>query len=78
QTDVTALFLAEQDLRAGRAKAIEVEQQMSISLIRLQRAVGGPGVAASVGESPATTEHNTPVSVSPLAITPINLHVSNH
>lgn len=78
QTDVTALFLAEQDLRAARAKAIEVEQQMSISLIRLQRAVGGPGVAASVGESPATTEHNTPVSVSPLAITPINLHISNH
>ncbi len=78
QTDVTALFLAEQDLRAARAKAIEVEQQMSISLIRLQRAVGGPGVAASVGESPATTEHNTPLSVSPLAITPINLHTSNH
>lgn len=49
QTNVTPLFLAEQDLRAARARAIEVEQQMSISLLRLQRAVGGPGVASSLG-----------------------------
>lgn len=67
-TDVTALFLAEQDLRAARAKAIEVEQQMSIALIRLQRAVGGPGVASSIGDSPASA---TPVSAGPLAPTPI-------
>lgn len=51
QTDVTPLFLAEQDLRAARSKAIEVERQLSISLVRLQRAVGGPGVAASLGGS---------------------------
>jgi cobalt-zinc-cadmium efflux system outer membrane protein len=62
QTDVTALFLAEQDLRAARAKAIEVEQQMSIALVRLQRAVGGPGVAAALGESPPTAPSATPVS----------------
>lgn len=49
QTDVTALFLAEQDLRAAQARVIEVEEQMSISLLHLQRAVGGSGVAASLG-----------------------------
>lgn len=78
QTDVTALFLAEQDLRAARAKAIEVEQQMSIALIRLQRAVGGPGVAASLGESPTTTQPAAPVSSGPLAPTHIASHASNH
>lgn len=45
QTDVTALFLAEQDLRATQAKAIDIERQTSMAMIRLQRAVGGPGVA---------------------------------
>ncbi|CAG0988172.1 hypothetical protein PHYC_02141 [Phycisphaerales bacterium] len=62
QTDVTAMFLAEQDLRAARAKAIEVEQQMSLALVRLQRAVGGPGVAATLGESTPTTPPAVPVS----------------
>lgn len=49
QTDVTALFLAEQDLRATQARAIDLEREASIALIRLQRAVGGPGVAANIG-----------------------------
>lgn len=62
QTDVTALFLAEQDLRAARAKTIEVEQQMSVALVRLQRAVGGPGVATTLGESTPTTPPAMPVS----------------
>ena len=52
QTDVTSLFLAEQDLRATQAKAIDVERQASIAMIRLQRAVGGPGVAAQVASGP--------------------------
>lgn len=80
QTDVTPLFLAEQDLRAARAKAIEVEQQMSVALVRLQRAVGGPGVAATVGASPATDTSASPVSVSPSAL-PSTLplsHATNH
>ncbi|MBL8765283.1 MAG: TolC family protein [Phycisphaerae bacterium] len=51
-TDVTALFLAEQDLRATQAKAIDVERQTSIALIRLLRAVGGPGVAAQLASAP--------------------------
>lgn len=50
QSDVTALYLAEQDLRLTRARAIEVERQAAIALVRLQRAVGGAGVAAGVGK----------------------------
>lgn len=48
QTDVTALFLAEQDLRSTQARAIDLERETTIALIRLQRAVGGPGVAAKI------------------------------
>ncbi len=47
-TDATEFFLAEQDLRAAQAKAVTVERQASIALVRLQRAAGGPGVAATV------------------------------
>ncbi len=52
QTDVTPLFLAEQDLRVAQAQSIEVERQAASALVRLQRAVGGPGVAASMANSP--------------------------
>lgn len=45
QTDVTPLFLAEQELRVAQTQAIEVEAQTARALVRLQRAVGGPGVA---------------------------------
>tara|TARA_R110002072_G_scaffold295396_1_gene466330 strand:- start:7341 stop:8756 length:1416 start_codon:yes stop_codon:yes gene_type:complete len=50
QTDTTALFLAEQDLQATQAKVIELERLTSVSLVRLQRAVGGPGIAADVAQ----------------------------
>lgn len=52
QTDVTALFLAEQDLGAARVRAIETERLTTLSLIRLQRAVGGPGIADTVSNAP--------------------------
>ena len=48
QTDVTSLFLAEQDLRAAQAKAVELERKAAIAAIRLQRAVGGPGPSAAL------------------------------
>lgn len=54
QTDVTPLFLAEQDLRVAQAQSIEVERQAANALVRLQRAVGGPGVAASMAQSPTS------------------------
>lgn len=59
QTDVTALYLAEQDLRIAQSQSIEVEQQAAGSLARLQRAVGGSDVVASLAEPVATssTQH---------------------
>jgi len=49
QTDVTPLFLAEQDLRATQARAIDIERETSLAQIRLQRAVGGSGIVAATG-----------------------------
>ncbi len=48
---MTSLFLAEQDLRVAQAQLIEVERQAANALVRLERAVGGPGVAASMANS---------------------------
>lgn len=56
QTDVTPLFLAEQDLRVAQTQAIEVEAQAALALVRLQRAVGGPGVADGLGAVAAPPE----------------------
>lgn len=47
QSDVIVLILAQQDLQAGRARLIELERKTSESLIRLHRAVGGPGHSPS-------------------------------
>ncbi len=55
QSDVTGVFLAEHDLRVTQAKAIEVEHQAALALIRLQRAVGGPGAAAALLTASGTT-----------------------
>lgn len=51
QTDVTALFLAEQDLRVAQTQAIEVAAQAARALVRLQRAAGGPSVAAQLADA---------------------------
>lgn len=49
---ITEPFLAEQDLREMEMHAIEMERQVSVSLVRLQRSVGGPAVAASIVATP--------------------------
>jgi outer membrane protein TolC len=49
-TDITALILAEQDLHATRTKLIELEQKSSTAQTRLERAVGGAGVASAIAE----------------------------
>jgi outer membrane protein TolC len=59
QTDVTALFLAEQDLRVAQAQAIAVEEQAAGALVRLQRAVGGRHVAGSFAASAPTSSDLT-------------------
>jgi outer membrane protein TolC len=56
ETDTTELFLAEQDLHEAHTREIELQQKSSLSLIALERAVGGPGVARSLGLSPPEAE----------------------
>ncbi len=46
--DATSFFLAEQDLRAAQARAVDLERQTTIALVRLQRAAGGAGAARQV------------------------------
>jgi outer membrane protein, heavy metal efflux system len=67
ERDVTPLILAEQDLRTAQARAIDAERQVTISLIRLQRAVGGPGVARTVGSAPSEPPSIAPESAAPHA-----------
>lgn len=55
RTDVTGLLLAEQQLRAGRTQLVELQRRNTEALIRLQRAVGGPGVAAALESVEPTT-----------------------
>jgi outer membrane protein TolC len=52
--DITAVRLAEQDLQGTRAKLIELELRVSLARIKLERAVGGPGVAAAIQPSSST------------------------
>ncbi|MFO0829286.1 MAG: TolC family protein [Phycisphaerales bacterium] len=65
QSDVTALFLAEQDLMLTQAKAIEVERQAATALARLERAVGGAGIASAVSVSAAASAADPAPSPSP-------------
>lgn len=76
QTDVTTLFLAEQELRAARAKQVELERRTSESLIRLQRAVGGPGVVTTrnlAGPSTAPSPASRPAAGG----TPYDMHLAD-
>ena len=67
QADITALVLAEQELQAARARQIELDRRAFSALSRLERAVGGPGVAqrtlppttqpATVPTTQASTKH---------------------
>lgn len=50
--DVTAIYLAEHDLQIAHTMAVEIGLQAATAWIRLQRAVGGPGIAAAVADSP--------------------------
>jgi cobalt-zinc-cadmium efflux system outer membrane protein len=58
ESDLTTLLVAEEDLQNTRAKLVEFEQKTRASFIHLERAVGGPGVAATM-ETPATTLPST-------------------
>jgi outer membrane protein, heavy metal efflux system len=49
QADLTAVLLAEQDLQAAQGKLVELERKTAVTLVRLERAVGGAGIAKQVG-----------------------------
>lgn len=48
EADLTTLLLAESDLQETRAKLVELQEKVTVAMIRLRRAVGGAGVAADV------------------------------
>jgi len=54
QTDITAFFLAEQDLRQAESKLITQAKKSISAYIRLQRAAGGPGPAEKLDRAPTT------------------------
>lgn len=53
QTDLTGLLLAEQDLRAARARLIDLQCRAALAEVRLQRAMGGVD-APAVPNTPHT------------------------
>ncbi len=70
QTDVTPLFLAEQDLRVAQTQAIEVGAQAARALVRLQRAVGGPGTAEQLADADSATPPSMQLAVDRFAPQP--------
>jgi len=54
QTDITALLIAEQDLRATRSQLIELQHKMALAQLRLERAIGGAAVLSSATSQPTT------------------------
>ncbi len=57
ERDITPLLLAEQDLRTAQARAIEVERQAAVALVRLQRAVGGAGMTPNQTPAGSPSDH---------------------
>lgn len=48
EADLTSLLMAEQDLNEGRQKVVELHKKATVTLVKLHRAVGGAGVAATL------------------------------
>jgi outer membrane protein TolC len=70
QSDVTAVILAEQDLAAARTRAVALERKNSVALLRLERAVGGAGVAAAlIQTTPSATSPDVVPVTQPAATT---------
>lgn len=60
QTDVTTVILAEQDLAAAQARGVELELRNAVARARLDRAVGGSGIAADlIQQRPDATSQTT-------------------
>ncbi|MBK7875147.1 MAG: TolC family protein [Planctomycetes bacterium] len=52
QTDLTAVLLAEQDLQAAQARLVELEREVTVQRVRLERAVGGASVVRELAREP--------------------------
>lgn len=52
KTDITALLIAEQELRASRAQLVELERRLSFARVRLERSAGGAGALAAAATQP--------------------------
>lgn len=55
EADLTTLLLAESDLQETRAKLVELQEKVTVAMIKLQRAVGGAGIANAVEAGAPTT-----------------------
>lgn len=64
QTDVTAVIVADQELAATQTRAVDLQRRNSEAFLRLERAVGGGGVAAAlIASTPdATSRQVAPVT----------------
>lgn len=67
-SDISALILAEEDLRLAEIRELEMRRLAARSLAQLQRAGGGPGIAApllvaSPTSTPTPTPTSTPTSI---------------
>jgi cobalt-zinc-cadmium efflux system outer membrane protein len=71
ETDVTTLVVAEQELQQARSDLIDLQQKMTLSLLHLERAVGGPLVASRM-EIPPTTSPSTEPATTQARTTPVN------
>jgi outer membrane protein, heavy metal efflux system len=60
--DVTTVLLAEQNAQEARSKLIELQHKASSALYRLHRAVGGPGIAATVPTTAPATGSTSPAT----------------
>jgi outer membrane protein TolC len=57
--DITAVLLAEQELKAAQVSQIELQQKVSLAEVRLERAVGGPAVIEQTQRNMPSTNPTT-------------------
>ncbi|MFI5378329.1 MAG: TolC family protein [Tepidisphaerales bacterium] len=55
EADLTTLLLAETDLQESRGRLVELQELVTVAMLKLDRAVGGAGVGRIVESSPPTT-----------------------
>jgi outer membrane protein TolC len=56
ETDLTPLLLAEAELEDTRAKLVALQEKVTVARLKLQRSVGGAGIAAAVEGPAAATQ----------------------